>query len=152
MSNVPLHPMIVHFPIVLSVLLPIVAIAAIWAIRAQMLKPRLAWSIPLVLAVALLGSGYAASQTGEAEEDRVEKVVPESVLHEHEEAAERFVAITAVVALIALVGLAGGAIGSAARVVATVGSFVIVLAGYQVGKAGGELVYKHDAAAAYIVN
>lgn len=152
MSNVPLHPMIVHFPIVLSFLLPVVALAAIWAIRAKLLRPRLAWSIPLVLAVALLGSGYAASQTGEAEEDRVEKVVPDNVLDQHEEAAERFVAITAIVALIALAGLAGGAVGSAARAVTVVGSLVIVFAGYQVGKAGGELVYKHDAAAAYIVN
>ena len=37
MSNVPLHPMIVHFPIVLSILLPIVALAAIWALRKKLL-------------------------------------------------------------------------------------------------------------------
>jgi hypothetical protein len=40
-------------------------------------------------------------------------------------------------------------VGSAARLVATAGSLIIVLAGFQVGRAGGELVYEHNAGAAY---
>ncbi|HEY0673320.1 MAG TPA: DUF2231 domain-containing protein [Longimicrobiales bacterium] len=150
MPTIPLHPMIVHFPIVLAVLLPFVAVGALWVIRSRVVRPSAAWAIPFLLTVALLGSAFVATRTGEAEEDRVEKVVPENVLHEHEEAAERFLMIAAVVAAIALLGLARGTVGTAARAVATVGSLVIVFAGFQVGKAGGELVYEHNAGAAYV--
>jgi hypothetical protein len=105
--------------------------------------------VPLLLSVGLVASAFVATRTGEAEEDRVERVVSEASLHEHEEAAERFLAIAAVVAVIALAGLARGTIGTAARLVATAGSLVILFAGFQVGKAGGELVYVHNAASAY---
>lgn len=149
MPTIPLHPMIVHFPIVLAVLLPFVAVGALWVIRSRVIRPTKVWAVPFLLSVVLLGSGFAATRTGEAEEDRVEKVVPENVLHQHEEAAERFLMIAAVVAAIALLGLARGTVGTAARAVATVGSLVIVFAGFQVGKAGGELVYEHNAGAAY---
>lgn len=147
MGNVPLHPMVVHFPIVLSILLPIFALATLWAIRSRG-SARL-WAIPFALAVALAGSAFVALRTGENEEERVENVVPERVLHQHEEAAERFLVFAAILAGITLLGMLGGTIGSAARLVATAGSFVIVFAGFQVGKAGGELVYQHNAGAAY---
>jgi hypothetical protein len=142
--------MIVHFPIVLSILLPIFAIGALWAIRRN--PAGRVWAVPFALAVVLAGSAFVATRTGENEEERVEKVVPENVLHQHEAAAERFLVLAAIVAGVALVGLAGGVIGSAARLVATAGSLIIVFAGFQVGKAGGELVYEHNAGAAYAQN
>lgn len=147
MNNLPIHPMIVHFPIVLSILLPIFAIGTLWAIRRKA-ATRL-WAVPLALAVVLAGSAFAATRTGEQEEERVENVVPENVLHQHEEAAERFLVLAFLVAGIALIGLTRGVVGSAARLVATAGSLIIVFAGFQVGKAGGELVYQHNAGAAY---
>jgi len=42
----PLHPAVVHFPIVLALLLPIFAIGALWTIR-RGARPRRAWGIPL---------------------------------------------------------------------------------------------------------
>ena len=148
MGNLPTHPMIVHFPIVLSILLPIFAIGTLWAIRRS--KRARVWALPAVLAVALAGSAFAALRTGENEEERVENVVPEGVLHQHEEAAERFLVLAAILAGVALAGMLGGVVGSAARLVATAGSLVLVFAGFQVGKAGGELVYEHNAGAAYV--
>jgi uncharacterized membrane protein len=145
----PLHPAVVHFPIVLSVLLPISALGALWAIRAGVKRAH-AWAFPVVIAAALTLAGWAAMETGEAQEERVEGVVTEQVLHAHEEAAERFLLFGGVATLVLAAGLAGGTLGTAARIVGTVGTVVVLWSGYQVGSAGGELVYVHGAASAYV--
>ena len=62
--GVPLHPLVVHFPIVLSVLLPISALVALWAIR-KGTTPRWAWALPVAVAAALTASAYVATETGE---------------------------------------------------------------------------------------
>ena len=60
----PLHPLVVHFPIVLAVLLPISAAVALWAIR-KGTTPRRAWAVPVIMAVALALSALVAVKTGE---------------------------------------------------------------------------------------
>lgn len=144
----PLHPAVVHLPMALVALLPVAAIVALWAIH-RGARPLHAWAVPLAFAVLLTGSAWLALETGEQEEERVEEVVSESVLHEHEEAAERFLVLAGVLTLVAGVGLAGGTVGSAARILATVGTIGVLVAGVQVGSLGGELVYVHGAASAY---
>ncbi len=144
----PLHPAVVHFPIVLAVLLPIFALGALWAIR-RGAHPRWAWAIPLALAAAMAATGWAAVETGEDQEDRVEEIVGEAPLHEHEEAGERFLLLSGLVLLVAAAGLADGTVGTAGRYLATAGSLVVLWAGIAVGDLGGELVYRHGAAAAY---
>jgi uncharacterized membrane protein len=148
MNGVPLHPMIVHFPMVLTILLPMFALGALWAIR-RGVHPRPAWAVPLVLAAALSASAFVALRTGEAEEDRVEQVVPENAIHDHEEAAELFLKLSGVLLLITAAGLLGGRAGTTARFASTFGAIALVLAGVQVGKKGGELVYVHGAGQAY---
>jgi len=144
----PLHPAVVHLPMALAVLLPLSALVALWAIR-RGARPLRAWAAPVALAALLSGSSWLAMETGEAEEDRVEAVVPEAAIHTHEEAAERFLLLAGVVTLVSLTGLAEGTVGSAGRVLGTVGTVLVLVAGVQVGKAGGELVYTHHAGAAY---
>lgn len=144
----PLHPAVVHFPIVLVVLLPIAALVALWAIHRG--RPaRWTWAVPLSLSAALALSAWVALQTGEADEERVERVVSESALHEHEEAGERFFVLSGVLLLIVAAGMTGGTLGRAGRILSTVGSIGLIYAGVQVGEAGGELVYQHGAASAY---
>ena len=145
----PLHPAVIHFPLVLGLLLPLFAVGAAWAIRRGADAPR-AWAIPLLMAAALAASAFVALRTGEAEEDRVEAVVSEAVLHEHEEAAERFLVLTGVLLLVAAAGVVRGTLGQAARVLTVAGSLGVAAAGIQVGAAGGELVYRHNAASAYV--
>lgn len=146
--GIPLHPLVVHFPIVLAVLLPISALGALWAIR-KGTTPRFTWAIPVAMAAALTFSAWAASETGEREEDRVERVVGERALHGHEEAAERFLVLSGVLLVVATIGFVPRIIGEAARLVATVGAVGLLAAGVQVGHSGGELVYRHGAASAY---
>jgi uncharacterized membrane protein len=144
----PLHPAVVHFPLVLAALLPLFAVGSLVAIRRGN-GARTAWALTLALAAVLAASAWFAVETGEAQEDRVEEVVGEAPLHEHEEAAERFLVLAGSLLLVAAVGLAGGTVGTAARYVATLGTLVVLYAGVDVGDAGGELVYRHGAASAY---
>ena len=144
----PLHPAVVHFPVVLAFLVPLFAIGAVWAIR-RGARPRRAWSIPLAAALALAGSAWAAVETGEAQDERVERVVAEQPLSRHEEMAETFLTASAGLAIVAAAGLIGGIAGRAARVATALGSVGLLAGAAMVGHTGGELVYKYGAASAY---
>ncbi len=144
----PLHPAVVHFPIVLMVLLPLIAFGAMWAIR-RGARPGIAWAVPVAAAAALTLSTWLAVETGEREEDRVEQVVAESSIHTHEEAAEQFLVLSGVLLLVTAAGLVRGVPGRTARLAATAGAFALVAAGVQVGHSGGNLVYRDGAASAY---
>lgn len=136
----PLHPAVVHFPIVLVCLLPIVALGALWAIRRG--SPALrAWAIPVALAAALTASAWVAVETGEGDEERAEDVVGEQVLGAHEEAAEQFLWLSGAVLALTAAGLLRGGIGRTIRVAGTVAALGLVVAGYQVGHSGGRVVY-----------
>lgn len=136
----PLHPAIVHFPIVFTILLPFVALGALWAIR-RGVRPARAWAVPLLAAVAVSLSAWVAVQTGEADEERAEDIAGEQALHSHEEAAERFLLISGGVVLLMAAGLLRGVPGKAGRVVASTAALALVLAGYQVGHSGGRVVF-----------
>ena len=144
----PLHPAIVHFPIVFAVLLPLVAIGALWMIR-RGATARRAWLLPVALAGALALSAFVAVQTGKAQEERVEDAVGKRPLESHEESAELFLVLSGVLLVVAGVGLVPGVTGRAARIVATLGAMGVLGAGYTVGRSGGELVYRHGAASVY---
>lgn len=148
MFGVPLHPMVVHFPVVLSIVLPISVLVAIWAIR-KGTTPRRAWAVPLAFAAVMALSAFVATRTGEADEERVERVVSEGAIHEHEEAGERFFLLSGVLLLVAAGGLMRNTFGNAARLVTAVGAIGMIVAGIQVGHSGGTLVYRHNAASAH---
>lgn len=148
MITQPLHPAVVHFPIVLVVLLPIVAMVAIFTIhRGAAVRP--AWLPVIGIAAALALSSWLAVQTGEREEDVVEEVVSRSAIHDHEESAEIFFPLTVAGLLLVSAGLLTGRPGRLLRSAAVIGALGLSVAGYQVGHSGGELVYEHGAANAY---
>lgn len=144
----PLHPAVVHFPIVLAILAPLFAAGALWMIR-RGAQPRRAWGLTTVILGALVTSAWVATETGEQQEDRVERVVGERPLHTHEEAAELFLYTAAGVLVIAGAGLLRGRVGRVARVAGTIGSVALVGVGWNVGHTGGALVYRYGAARAY---
>ena len=144
----PLHPVIVHFPVVLALLLPIFAGGALWAIR-RGARPLRAWAIPVALAAALTLSSWVAVETGEAAEDRVERVVPHAAMDAHEDAAELFLALSGVLAVVMAAGLTRGVAGRTARIAATAGTLALVVLAFRVGHSGGQLVYRYGAASAY---
>lgn len=147
----PLHPAVVHFPIVLALLLPLFAIGALVAIR-KGARPLRAWSLPLAVGAALTLSSWVAVETGEDQDERVERVVGDAPLETHEEAAELFLTLSGVLLLVSATGLVRGVVGRAGRITSTVGAIALVVAAAQVGHSGGELVYRHGAASAYVPN
>lgn len=150
MESLFFHPKLVHLPMALGVLMPLVAGGVLLAWWRKWLPAR-AWAIVIALQVILVGSGIAALRSGEAEEDRVERVVPERLIKAHEEAAEGFVwASGGVLGLMALaMAFASRRPGLPIAVVSTLGAFVVLGLGYRAGQAGGSLVYEHGAAGAY---
>lgn len=144
----PLHPAIVHMPMALTVLLPIFAVVALVAVHRGANSLR-TWGIAAAMFAALSLSAWASLETGEDQEDAVERIVPRTAFKTHEEGAERFLWLSVGVLGIAGVGLLNGRLGKGARVLATVGSGVLLVAGYNVGHSGGQLIYKYGAASAY---
>jgi uncharacterized membrane protein len=146
----PLHPAIVHLPIALALLAPLVAAIVAAAIRARAVGSR-GWALVVLFQALLLGFGWLALETGKDEEERVEEIVGERLVEEHEEAAERLLAIAAVVCAVSCAGLAAGRVGAVGRVATIVVGAAALAAAVAVGHSGGELVYRHGAAGAYVV-
>ena len=148
MLPTPLHPAVVHFPVVLAILLPLFVVGAVIAIR-RGANARRAWMLPAAGAVALALSAFAAVQTGGSQGERVERVVSEQALESHEEKAEAFLTVSSIVAVLAVAGLVGGITGRTARVLTGVGTLALVGLVVVVGHSGGQLVYRYGAASAY---
>lgn len=144
----PLHPALVHFPIVLAILLPLVAVAALIAIR-RGVNPRKAWAAVVVFGAMMWLSAFVTAKVGEADEERVEQVVAEGALETHEEAGELFVVLGGLAAVLLATGLLGGTTGRTARIAGTGAAALLIVAVFNVGRTGGELVYTHGAARAY---
>jgi uncharacterized membrane protein len=144
----PLHPALVHFPIVLAFLAPIVAATLLWAIQSGRL-PGGTWLWVVALQAVVLGAGWLSAEAGEREEDRVEKVVAHDTIHEHEEAAERFLGIAALTLVLSGAGMLRGQVGAVARGLTVASAIAVAAAVGVTGHSGGELVYRHGAALAY---
>lgn len=147
--QVSLHPSIVHFPLALTFVLPILVLVFAWMIRDNKMSPK-AWGIILGLQILVTVSGYIALETGETDEDIVSKVVSKEFISEHEQVAEIFVGTT-VIGLV--VSIAAFFIRKEFQflikmVVLGIG-LVSCFFGYRTGLLGGELVYKHGAASVF---
>lgn len=144
------HPKLVHVPIALAVLMPLVAASLALAWWKTWL-PRRVWWVAVALQAILVVSGIAALKSGEADEERVERVVPESLIEAHEARAHAFVIASATVlaAMAAAALLESNRAATRAAALSAFGALVVCQLGYSTGQAGGELVYKHGAAQAY---
>lgn len=149
--ELPLHPKLVHLPIALAILMPLFSAALTLAILRGWLPLR-TWLLAVGAQLLLVGSSVLAMRSGEDDEERVEGRVPEAALEAHEAAAERFTWSAAAALLLALAPLLlhrhrrAVVVGMIATTAAASG---VLWLGYDVGRAGGALVYQHGAAAAY---
>lgn len=144
----PLHPAVVHFPLVLATLLPLIAVVALVAIRRGS-STRYTWLVVVAFAVFAAGSAWLAVETGEGQAERVEEVIGDEPVHEHEEAAEWLLMMAGITAVVSGIGLVHGRVGSAARWGTVVLAIVAMTTAVRTGDLGGKLVYQHGAARAY---
>jgi hypothetical protein len=145
------HPKLVHVPMALGVLMPLIAGGLLLAWWRRWL-PHRGWVLAVGLQAILVGTGILALRSGEIEEERVERVVVERFIEEHEEAAEAFVWASGGVLGIMVLAAAFGSRrpGLPLAAAATLGTFLVLGLGYRTGQAGGSLVYEHGAASAYL--
>ncbi len=148
MFDLPLHPIAVHFPIVLGSLLPALALVLWWAIKKWQWTPKV-WALVSAVALVYSLSAMIAVQLGEEDEEKVEKVISEEVIEEHEEAGEL---IPWLAGTLFLVSLGGFTVKYSKQ--AKVAMIVLSLAGVapliNAGHTGGELVYEHGAGFAHL--
>ena len=150
MEQLLFHPKVVHLPMALAVLMPLVAGGLALAWWRGWLQRRV-WVVAVGLQGLLVASGFVAMQTGEADEESVERVVAERFIEAHEEAAEVFVwSSVAVFAFMLGAGLTRREpVALALAAAGTVGTVAVLGLGYRVGDAGGGLVYQHGAASVH---
>lgn len=150
MDDLLFHPKLVHVPIALGVLMPLIS-AGVLAAWWRGWLPRRTWVVVVALQAILVGSAWLAHRSGHEQEERVEKVVPEQAIEEHEEAADFFLWGSAIELLLLLVAAVlpheRAALGLAS--VGVIGALLVLGMAYRVGHLGGELVYRHGAAKAY---
>lgn len=138
----PLHPAVVHFPIVFILTGAAVAVLAVFVRR---------WHLPLIAAVLLAAGAcgaVVATVTGGQEEEMAGELsgAAEAVLEEHEEWGEttRSVAIVAAVLAVAAAAtaryrLAGRGLSAATAALALAAAYCVA----ETGHYGGQLVYRH---------
>lgn len=152
MFDLPLHPALVHIPLGLTVIMPLLILVFAWSIYKAWL-PKKSWLILVLLQSLIFASGFLAMETGEHDEERVEKVVSENLIEEHEEKAEAFVWLSGGVTLLLLLALvAPQKFQNPAKAASFVLVLVNLLLAASLGHSGGELVYKHNAASAHFSN
>jgi len=148
-GSLPLHPALVHFPIGIVLVLPFVTILLFFLIHKGE-STRRALYILVFLHLLLMGSTFVAIETGEDQEHKVEQVVGESVLEEHEERAEMLMYGT-VLAFLIVTGFTYFPLLSSNQTLSIMLSthFILEILSFRVGHSGGELVYVHGAGSAY---
>lgn len=150
MPTLPLHPALVHVPLGLAFALPPIAVGLALAIWRRRL-PRAAFGALAGLQLILVGAGLLAMQLGERDEDVVRRVVSERLIEAHEERAEAFVwAAGAVLAGAVAVLLVPAVAAPALAAVVAAGTLGVAALGIAAGSAGGDLVYRHGAATAFL--
>ncbi len=145
------HPKLVHLPMALAVLMPLVTGGVLIAWWRGWFDRRV-WLLVFALQAVLVGSGALAMNTGEREEERVEQVIAEEHIETHEEAATVFVWGSAAVLLLMAVPLVlpNGRARQVLLLGGFVGTLVVLGLGYTAGEAGGRLVYEYGAAQVYV--
>lgn len=139
----PLHPALVHFPIVLVLLGTALAVVGVftagWHVRG------------FAGALLLLGAlGVAlAVETGEREAEAIDRTPAiDALLDEHQGWAERTEIAAIVAAVLAVTAMATARFRRTTRllsVAAAVGAIAASTGVYETGRRGGEMVYTHGA-------
>jgi uncharacterized membrane protein len=137
--DIPLHPVVVHFPIALLVVSALLALAGL--LRDQSWLRRAA---SLLFVLGFLGA-VVALRTGEASEEAAEKQgVPHEAIEEHEAAGTWVVWLTSA-GVVALIATAAKPLRAVATAVLLVLQLMSAVAAVVTGLHGGKLVYHHGA-------
>ncbi len=147
----PMHPKIVHLPIALTLLMPILVLGVLVAIRWRWL-PRRVFAICVALQLLTFATGVGALISGHEDAIAVEGYATDEALQAHDQRAHWFLYVAGINAALACLLLVMHRRRHAQDLIAGVllaGLAMQVYAGYLVGDAGGRLVYVGGAAEAH---
>jgi uncharacterized membrane protein len=138
----PLHPALVHFPIVLVLIGTLVAVVAVVFRR---------WHLPWLAAVLLVtgaAGAFVATRSGGQQAEMVGEISEsaELILDQHEQWGEHTRTLALAAAILALASASLARFPKVARGLAISTALVAAAAAYavsQTGHYGGQLVYKH---------
>ena len=142
-----LHPAVVHVPVGLALILPLLVVGMALARWRGWLRPR-SWIVVVVLQVLILGGALLAQQTGEALEDHGEQIAGEQAVEAHEESAEVFTVAAGVsLLLFGSVLFVGARKPSAVLLLTSVAaSLLVALLAARAGQLGGKVTHGRDLA------
>lgn len=146
MNAIPLHPALVHLPVGLGIVLPLIDLFLAWAIWRAWVT-RKAWLLAIGLHAIVAVGAFAAVNTGDHEGERVEHRVPKAALEEHEELGETTLGF-ALGALALAIGaglVKPGVLHKSALALTCAGAVATAGLAIATGHAGGKLVYLHGA-------
>ena len=139
--------MIVHLPVALALLAPLVSGGLFLLIRRHP-ELRKLWLLSVFWHAALVLVTYAAMATGDLDREAAVAQAGEEPVAEHELAATVFLVFALVSVLPAALGLGRGAAG--ARLVSFACTLVLFALCVRTARLGGELVYRHGGAAPHV--
>jgi uncharacterized membrane protein len=149
MSDLPLHPIFVHFPIGLGSVLPLLVLVVFLGCYTRYFSKSTWILVPMFLAI-IVGSGWLAMKAGEQDEERVEKIVGEEFMDAHSHAADFFWQSAAGLLVLSLAPLGMNKGRSAVQIAVLFGSLALLWPLYNVGHSGGRLVYQLGAASVHV--
>lgn len=141
MFDLPIHPLVIHFPIVLATFLPFFAAYVLWHDRRQQKRQSQPWIAWVMFQALLAISALVSVKTGEIDEEKVENRVPEATLERHEELGESFALVSGATTVLAFGGFLPAPIGPTVRVLtlaASAGQFALMV---PLGHSGAGLVH-----------
>lgn len=147
MNELPLHPMMVHLPIGLSVLMPFIFGVIIFLIKKNKIGST-TFIAAVVFQAVLTVASFAAVQSGRIEEHKMKETgwVSHDLVSEHEHAGKRAFYVMIAALVVSAAAIANTKFQFHLQMGALVLSVVIAGMITIVGHLGGELVYVHGAA------
>jgi uncharacterized membrane protein len=150
MFDLPLHPIIVHFPVAIGCLMPLLMVFIAIAIRKWQWPIRTWWMIVFLQALFFVSS-IVAVETGEWDEENGRAPLV-SGLENHEEWGEKVPVAAGIILVLTVLPFFLPQKRYPAMIVSVVGSIMVVGLLIQTGHTGGKLIYSHSTVARSSLN
>ena len=137
----PLHPAVVHIPIGLAVVIPLMSFVVAFGVRKGWFRVR-TWVLILLLQMILVSSAFVAVETGEEQEDSTPLAVAEEKIEAHEDYGHMMLIAAGITFLLMFGGLhPKRPIAEKFQWVSIAASLVVLIIAFKTGHSGGQLVY-----------
>jgi len=147
------HPLLIHFPLALTFILPFIVIYTIYLEKFKEQDKNQIWYFTIFIMFVISLFSLLSVFTGEMGEEILEKFIPEKHIENHEELGELFAIVNYILMAISIIVLF---IPKKVRIFVMIAFLILnltsVILAIKVGSSGGSLIYEHNAANYLIKN